>query len=111
MDSALTKPIALETLYRCIAVGQRKGAFTIKHAAQLHKIIAHLKDIQKDETLTEAGCIEGLVKSVVVANEHGAYTIDDAAVIDKIFEYLIAEKLVDAPQAPVESKGKEPASA
>lgn len=113
MDSIkLDVSICTELLIKCVELAQRKGAFPIKDASALYKVITYLKtDIQPKEKdkdfpeLDKKSSIETLIKGVVIGNSKGAYSLEEAALLDRIITFLqapnVPEQVSEEQQNPV----------
>lgn len=83
----LNEQSCADIIINSLEVGQRKGAFSIKDASLIHKVILFIKRqiIPKDyPNLDKITAFDTLIKAVTVANSKGSYGIDDAALIDKV---------------------------
>jgi hypothetical protein len=85
----ITKKTGVETLIRCIVLGQSKGVFTIKDAAVLYRIVLFLRGGEDD--LDEKKSISLLVGAVTLANSKGCYTLEEVSLIDKVINFLEEE--------------------
>lgn len=87
MSTVLDKKSAVETLIRCVVVGQSKGTYNIKDAALMYRVITFLRG-GEDKELEEKNATDALVRAVVLSNSRGAYTLEEAALIDKVVTFL-----------------------
>lgn len=101
----LDKKSSIETLIRCVVVGQSKGAFNIRDAALLYRIVLFLRG-KEDKELVEKSAIEALIKAVVISNNKGCFTLEEASVIDSVVSYLEKTDIisVETPEQKQEEK-------
>lgn len=90
MNKELTKDSVTEILIRCVVAGQTKGAYSIKDASFLYKVVNQVKE-EKGKTKEN---YDALVRAVVVANGKGAYSLEEAALIEKVVEFLDKEGMI-----------------
>lgn len=94
----INKDTVDDILARFVAVGQSKGAYSIKEAAYLYKVVTDLKNTEvKDKNY------DAVIRAIVVANGKGAYSLEEAAIAEKIVDFLDGEKLITSTK-PVEPK-------
>jgi hypothetical protein len=80
----------VELLIRSIIVGQQKGAFNLKDASALHKVISGFQ--KGDGSVKEEVLINALVQGVVIAQKAGAYSLADANSIEETIAWFDANK-------------------
>lgn len=95
MEKELTKESVNDILVRCITVGQSKGAYSIKDASFLYKVITQIKE---DKGIIKEN-YDALVRAVVVANSKGAYTLEEAALIERVVNFLDKEGMITTDNA------------
>ena len=99
----LDKKSAVETLIRCTVVAQSKGAYTIKDASLVYRLVLFLRGGK--DYLEEKTALDALVSAVVLGNSRGSFTLEEAATIDKVVTFLAENDLVTGdkpkPEVPV----------
>lgn len=101
-DITFTKETCLEILTKCCIVGQSKGAFAIKDAAHIYKIIL---DLQKDIETKDG--FQTLTRAVILANGKGSYLLEEAALIEKTVEWLRKKSIIITDDPVIPEKNKE----
>jgi uncharacterized membrane-anchored protein YitT (DUF2179 family) len=85
----ITKDSVDDILIRFVVAGQSKGAYSIKEAAYLYKVVTDIKNTEvKDKNY------DAVIRAIVVANGKGTYSLEEAAIVEKIVEFLESEKLI-----------------
>ncbi len=100
MDKQLTKDSVTEILIRCVVAGQSKGAFSIKDASFLYKVVTQVKE----EGGRTKENYDALVRAVVVANGKGTYALEEAALIERVVEFLEKEGMITSTDKPSDTK-------
>lgn len=95
----LDKKSSIETLIRCCVVGQNKGAYTIRDASTIYRIVLFLRG-GVDEGLEEKTALDALVSAVVLGNSKGAFNLEEAATIDKVVTFLAENDFITVADKP-----------
>lgn len=92
----LDKKTCNELLKRYVDLGyQKAGCFTIGDAANLHRNLNLLTEVEQDETVTDKQIYQQLFKAIEIANSKGAYNINDGAVIFRLVAYVNSDILAE----------------
>jgi hypothetical protein len=89
-EDKLTNEKATEILMKCVVVAQSKGAFSIKDASFLFKVINQLKE----ETGKTKENYDALLRAIVIGHGKGCYSLEEAALIEGIVNFLEETDLV-----------------
>ena len=112
-DLKLDEKSCTEIIMNSVHVGQRKGAYSIKDASVLYKVLLFLKNETKPKDLPDLDkktSFDTLIKAIVIANSKGSYSIEEAAIIEKTVTELQRLDLASSPEKPEEEptgNGKE----
>lgn len=90
MEKEITKDSATEVLIRCVVAGQSKGAYSIKDASFLYKVVTQVKE-EKGRTKEN---YDAIVRAVVVANGKGTFGLEEAALIERVVDFLDNENMI-----------------
>ena len=86
----LDKNTSINILIQYIEVAQKAGAYELKEAEILKRVVDFLINNAPDNELNELTAINVLIQGIVKAQKHGgAFTLNDAALLHKVITFIV----------------------
>lgn len=98
----LDKNTSINILIQYIEVAQKAGAYELKEAEILKRVVDFLINNAPDNELNELTAINVLIQGIVKAQKHGgAFTLNDAALLHKVITFIV--QLFEQQQQPAQA--------